>query len=153
MFRRRQSGFSIVAAIFIIVVLAALAAALVTVATLQHSGTGLDLQGVRAYEAARAGTEWGLYRVLDPDGAASPSLPTCWAGSASVTPGGSLSGFSVSATCTQTTTTELNRDIGVYTVVATASFGVANQPNYVARVVTATVSRCKDPANPPDFSC
>jgi MSHA biogenesis protein MshP len=153
MFRRAQTGFSIVAAIFIVVVLAALAAALVTVATLQHSGTGLDVQGVRAYEAARAGVEWGMYRVLDPDAAPSASLPSCWAGGASVTPGGSLAGFSVTATCTQTTTTELGRDIGVYAIVATASFGTANQANYVARVVTATVSRCKDPASPSDFTC
>jgi MSHA biogenesis protein MshP len=47
MFRRAQAGFSIVAAIFIVVVLAALAAALLTVASLQHSSAGLDVQGVR----------------------------------------------------------------------------------------------------------
>jgi MSHA biogenesis protein MshP len=153
MFRNAQAGFSIVAAIFIIVVLGALAAALLTVATLQHSSTGLDLQGVRAYQAARAGIEWGLYRVLDPDAAPSVTLPSCWGGNATVAPSGSLSAFSVVATCAETTTTELSRNIRVYTIVATATFGTLNQPNYVSRVVTATVSRCKDPANTTDFSC
>jgi MSHA biogenesis protein MshP len=30
----------------------------------QHSGLALDVQGVRAYQAARAGMEWGLYQTV-----------------------------------------------------------------------------------------
>jgi MSHA biogenesis protein MshP len=161
MFRRAQAGFSIVAAIFIVVALAALAAALLTVASLQHSSAGLDVQGVRAYQAARAGTEWGIYRILNPDDVADPPVvgpdpsqaPQCWGGSATVTPGGSLAGFSVTVTCSRAATTELARNIGVYTITATATFGTPNQPNYVAREVTVSVSRCKDPANTPTYSC
>ena len=119
----------------------------------QHLDAGLDLQGVRAYQAARAGTEWGLYRVLDPDGAPSAVLPDCWAGNATVTLGGSLAGFSVTATCVQDSTTELTRDIRVYTIQATATLGTPQQASYVARQVTATLSRCKDPANAPTFDC
>jgi MSHA biogenesis protein MshP len=161
MFRRAQSGFSIVAAIFIVVVLAALAAALLTVASLQHSSAGLDVQGVRAYQAAQAGVEWGIDRILNPDNVSDPpvagpdpaQVPQCWGGGATVTPGGSLSGFAVTVTCSRTATTELARNIGVYTIAATAIFGTVNQPNYVAREVTVTVSRCKDPANAPTYSC
>lgn len=158
---RAQAGFSIVAAIFIVVVLAALAAALLTVASLQHSSAGLDLQGVRAYQAAQTGVEWGIYRILNPDNVPDPpvvgpdptQVPQCWSPAAVVTAGGSLAGFSVSVSCTDVRTTELTRNIGVYTIMAVATFGTANQPNYVSRQVTATVSRCKDPANPPLYDC
>lgn len=60
---KRLRGFAIVSAIFILVVLAALGAFIVNVSTSQHIGSALDVQGVRAYHAARAGIEWGLYRV------------------------------------------------------------------------------------------
>jgi MSHA biogenesis protein MshP len=153
MFRRDESGFSLVSAIFILVVLAVLGAALLTVSSLQHTSSGIDFQGVRAYQAARSGVEWGLYRLLDPDGAPAATLPSCWAGSAAVTPGASLSAFTVTATCTRDTANELGRDIGVYTIVSTATFGTAQQPNHVSRSVRATLSRCKDATNPPSFDC
>lgn len=57
-------GFAIVSAIFILVVLAALGAFVVSVSTTQQVGSALDVQGVRAYQAARAGLERGLYLVL-----------------------------------------------------------------------------------------
>ena len=55
-------GFSIVAAIFLLVALAALGAAIVIVSTTQQVGSALDVQGARVYQAARAGIEWGAYK-------------------------------------------------------------------------------------------
>lgn len=60
---QRQRGIGLVTAIFLIVVIAGLAAALVTVFTGQQTSSGLDQQGTRAYQAARAGIEWGLFRA------------------------------------------------------------------------------------------
>lgn len=57
----RAPGFALPAAIFLMVVLAALGAFLVNISVQQHSGHAADVQGVRAYQAARAGIEWGLY--------------------------------------------------------------------------------------------
>ena len=51
----RERGFSIVTAIFLVVVLALLGAFIVSVTGLQQTSTQLDVQGVRAYQAARAG--------------------------------------------------------------------------------------------------
>jgi MSHA biogenesis protein MshP len=59
----RSRGFSIISAIFILVVLAALAAAILTVSTSQQLGAAADVSGTRAYLAARAGLEWGMYQV------------------------------------------------------------------------------------------
>ena len=69
--RNRVRGFALVSAIFILVVLAALGAFIVNISTSQQIGSALDVQGVRAYQAARAGIEWGLYQVqsYDPTGA------------------------------------------------------------------------------------
>ena len=57
----RQFGFAIPTAIFLIVALAALGGFIVTVSTQQQIGSALDVTGARVYQAARAGTEWGLY--------------------------------------------------------------------------------------------
>jgi MSHA biogenesis protein MshP len=61
---RRSGGVGLVTAIFLLVVLAGLAVAMVTISTSQQSASALDVQGARAYQAARAGIEWGLYQNL-----------------------------------------------------------------------------------------
>ena len=61
---RRQAGVGLVTAIFLLVVLAGLGVASVTLFTSQQASANLDLEGARAYQAARAGIEWGLYERL-----------------------------------------------------------------------------------------
>jgi MSHA biogenesis protein MshP len=62
--RRKSAGIAIVTAIFLLVVVAGLAVAMVSLTTTQEDASGKDLQGMRAYQAARAGIEWALYRGL-----------------------------------------------------------------------------------------
>ncbi|MFA6442609.1 MAG: hypothetical protein WCV99_09745 [Sterolibacterium sp.] len=110
-----QHGFSIVAAIFILVVLAALGAFMVTVSTTQAIGSALDIQGSRAYQAARSGIEWGVFRVQSTAAyrfgytaagvATSPNSRTCATAAGSFAFPGSattLSAFTVTVTCTAT---------------------------------------------------
>ena len=95
--RGRSAGAGLVTAIFLLVVLAGLAVALVAIFTSQRQGILLDEQGVRAYQAARAGVEWGLFqRLRRPDGGA------CAPGAAHpvALSGEVLGGFTVSVTCT-----------------------------------------------------
>jgi len=88
---RNCSGFAIFSAIFILVVLATLGAFILNISSSQQIGSALDVQGVRAYQAARAGIEWGLYRQLQ-GGVACPA--------GNFVPGAStLSGFTVSVSC------------------------------------------------------
>jgi MSHA biogenesis protein MshP len=63
-FRRLRfgGGVSVVTAIFVVVVLAALGTAIVSLSTAQQVSSVLDLLGSRAYEAARSGIEYGVYR-------------------------------------------------------------------------------------------
>ena len=107
---RTLRGFAIVSAIFILVVLAALGAFILSVSSSQQIGSALDLQGVRAYQAARAGIEWGLFRQL--------RAASC-AGSANFVPAATtLSGFTVTVTCAATA--DANNGPTVYSITATA---------------------------------
>lgn len=62
--RSRQGGFSLFSAIFLLVMLSALGAAIVKVSSSSQIASALDIQGERAYQGARAGIEWGLHRQL-----------------------------------------------------------------------------------------
>lgn len=98
---RHSNGFALVSAIFILVVLAALAGFIVSVTTTQSLSFAQDIQGARAYQAARAGTEIGLARWLG----STPSAAADCAGvavSVSLT-GTPLAGFDVTLTPTPTT--------------------------------------------------
>lgn len=76
----RQHGFGAIAAIVILVILAALAAAIVSLGTTQQMTSAQDVMSSKAWQAARAGNEWGLYQVLRTggtwyEGAASDPCP------------------------------------------------------------------------------
>jgi MSHA biogenesis protein MshP len=94
----RQSGVGLVTAIFLLVVLAGLSVAMVSLFTSQQASADLDLQGARAYQAARAGIEWGLYQRMR-NGSCNYSDS-----SVDMSNGGSLSGFRVFVSCTQPST-------------------------------------------------
>lgn len=58
-----QRGFAAIAAIFLVVVLAALGGFMLTFSNTQQLTSAQDVQGSRAYWAARAGLEWGVSAV------------------------------------------------------------------------------------------
>jgi MSHA biogenesis protein MshP len=60
--RVRSAGVGLVTAIFLLVVLAGLGAAAVTLFNAQQHSSSLDIEGARAYQAARAGIEWGIFQ-------------------------------------------------------------------------------------------
>lgn len=128
---RKQCGFALVSAIFILVILAALGGYVVTVSTTQSASQGLDIQGSRAYQAARAGIEWGSYQVLRNGG-------NCPA-SASVTPGGVMTGFAVTVQCTAQNFTEGANTVVVYRIISTATYAAIGSPDYVERQIESTI--------------
>lgn len=107
-------GFTVVSALFILVVLAALGSYILSVTTSQAIGSALDVQGVRAYEAARSGVEWGLHRQL--------RSSSCVASSSFVPAAPTLSGFTVTVTCVASA--DASGGPTSYTVTSTA----CNQP-------------------------
>ena len=122
-------GFALVPALFLLVVLGALALVAVRVGTGQQHAVTMDLLQSRALAAAGAGIEWGAYRALNGSCAASTTLNLTEA---------SLNGYSVVVTCVGTAFLNGAATNTSYVIKAAASFGTYGQPSYVHRVVSAT---------------
>lgn len=130
---RQEGGFAIITAIFLLVVLGGLAAFMVTVTSAMHTSSALDLQGARAYQAARAGIEWGAYQVLVPAScAASTTLPAL---------AGSLAGFTTVVTCSQSAHTEGAATVTAYQITATATFGAVGGTDFMERQLQANYAK------------
>jgi len=67
---RRVRGFALVLAVFLIVTLATIGAYMLLVSNVQVETGVMDEQGARAYQAARAGLDWGAYQALQNAGGA-----------------------------------------------------------------------------------
>lgn len=146
--RSAQRGFAIVSAIFLLVVLAALGAFMVTLSTVQHTSSTQDLQGARAYQAARAGIEWGAYQVLTPEHANPVGVPyVCPAAATALNNlAGSLAGFVVNVDCIEAAGspfTEGANQIRVYQITSTATSGTAGSAYYVERRLSAAINTCR----------
>lgn len=138
--RRIQHGFSLVSAIFLLVVLAVLGVAMVSFSTMQNQSQALDVMGSRAYQAAQAGIEWAAYTIL----ATSPVVP-----GGTVIPAGGLAGdlgaFTVGVAYTAASAVDItvyppDGTTGIvwsYTIQASAVWGAAGTENYVVRVIDA----------------
>jgi MSHA biogenesis protein MshP len=125
-----QRGFSIVTAIFLIVILAALGAFAVSMFRVQQSTAAFDELGARGYQAAQAGIEWGAWQALQNGGAC--------AASTSLALPGSLSPFTVTVVCASTVHTEAGAPVTIFQLTATA----CNQP---------AAGACPNPAPGPDY--
>jgi MSHA biogenesis protein MshP len=157
-----DSGFSIITALFLLVVMAALGAFIVSVSRVQSATLALDVLSSRADQAARAGVEWAAFQVLDPNGTdLSDNPPACPASVTNLTSlAGNLSEFTVRVECTAATPAEKegNRNIGAYKITSiacnrTVCPSAAPTQNYVERRVQAVLTKCKDPSNAPSKRC
>lgn len=122
-----QRGFAAVAAIFLVVLLAALGSFMVSFSNTQHLNSAQDIQGTRGYWAARAGLEWGIASVT----AACPASPTTL----------SVDGFTVIVTCALTTYSDPG-SVNLFQITAVANTaGAVGSPNYIERSLTASMEK------------
>ncbi|RZT10792.1 MSHA biogenesis protein MshP [Duganella sp. CF402] len=100
---RKQAGVALVTAIFLLVVLAGLAVAVVSLSSAQQDAATKDEMGTRAYLAARSGMEWALFTALKGGAGTPPANLNCLTATPITfgMPPGTLSAFSVTITCTQ----------------------------------------------------
>lgn len=138
--KKNQRGFSLIMGIFLIVVLGGIAVFLGRVATMQYHSSALDEEGVLAYQAARAGVEWGVFQALK---VAAPN--DCVASTVLVFPVGSLLrnlNYSVTVTCGKTVTYEgdATAEVDVYQITSTAQ-NAAGGGFHVERQLQVTVTR------------
>ncbi|MBI3140792.1 MAG: agglutinin biogenesis protein MshP [Rhodocyclales bacterium] len=150
----RQRGFTMVTALFLLVVMAALGAFIAVVSTGQQMGSAMDLQGARAYQAARAGIEWGTFQVWSlnatRDVGVCPANPTTFTFPAAAT---TLADFTVTVACTATadpggfggpttytiTAVACNLPSGGQCPVAPGDPSNAGSANYIERRMTVTI--------------
>ena len=109
-----QRGFAAVAAVFLVVGLAALGAFMVSFSNTQHLSSAQDLQGSRAYWAARAGLGWGLASLtVDTTACPSPN-PRIFV----------LDGFTVEVNCTPSVYSDAGvNNVVIYRLASRASQG------------------------------
>lgn len=131
--RQAQRGFAAIAAIFLVVILAAFGAFMVSISNTQQLNSAQDVLGSRAYWAARAGLEWAVARL--PAGSTA-----CWLATAPAPPT-AIEGFTVDVTCTSNTYTEGAVTLYVFKLVSTARSPVVGSVGYVERSVSGSLER------------
>lgn len=131
--KNHQRGFTLVSAIFLLVVIATLGVFAVTISSSQQQTSVMDFQGSRAYQAAKAGIEWGIYQITK-------GGTTCAATTTVAMPTGTqLSTFTVTVACSSTTYTEGIDTFSVYQLTSTATSGVMGSADYVERQLQIAV--------------
>lgn len=114
-----QKGFTLVQAIFVLVVLSLLGVVMMRLSGVQSATSVFALQGARAYQAARSGLEWGASRARA--GADCNDTMT-------------IENFTVTVLCASQPFTE--GSVGpydVYRIQARAEYGNYGSPDYVSR--------------------
>ena len=127
-----QRGFSLVAAVFIIVVLAILGLMMVTIGGMERATADAAAQGARAYYAARAGIEWGAFQAV--------TTGSCPASASFSLPVPGLNGFTVAVNCTATAHRERSATYNVYAINSTATFRNFGTADYISRTLRVTVT-------------
>lgn len=139
---KQRRGFALPSAIFLLVTLALLGAFMLNVSNTQHLASAQDVQGVRAYRAARMGLEWAAAQLCGAGANCSAPLTACPA--AATTLDTAPDGFSVTVTCTMNAYNEAGPtgDIGrqVFWITSTATgAGAVGGISYVERSLNAFI--------------
>ena len=127
---RQQSGFALIPALFLIVVLGALAVVAIRVGTGQQQAVTMSLQQARALSAAQTGIEWGAWQALKGS--------SCVASTTLTLTEAALKGFTVIVTCAAVTFSTVPAATISYVLNSAATSGLYGQPGYVRRVVSGT---------------
>ncbi len=127
---RRQEGFSLVAAIFLVVVLAGLGAVAVRISTAQSSAASQALRGTQALHAAKSGIAWAAHQALAGN-CANQNTTLLEAGA---------NGFSITTSCDQTNHTEGTMVTSVFIINVLATSGNYGTSDYVSRRVQVKIT-------------
>ena len=126
----RQRGFGLVAAMFVIIVIAGAVAAMARMYETQSATSSMATQQARAYQAARGGIEWGIHRAMA-DLTCSDTFM--------------LEGFEVTVQCDMPTAAlslpEEDLHVRFVSLRASAQFASLGSPDYVYRQLSAVVEK------------
>ena len=130
--RNKQAGVSLVAVIFILTVLALSVVFMQRLSNVSVATNNFGIQGARAWQAAQAGAEWGVFQVLN---SGCPGASTTFNLSE-----GALTGFSVTVNCQADSYTEEGNTVTLYRLDVISAFGtVGVTPDFASRRIQLTV--------------
>lgn len=133
--RTSQRGFSLIAAIFLMVVVGLLGTFMVVTTGVQQETPVRGLIVARAYHAARSGLEWGIWQAINNG--------SCVASTSFTINSGALDGYAVTVDCSATTHTENSgggpQSFDVYVIDATATRGALGDTFYARRQLRAVI--------------
>ena len=136
--KSRQHGFGLVAAMFVIIIITAVITAMARMAETQNATNSMAIQQARAYQAARAGLEYGVAQVLvDKDCTFAP--PPNLDGFALFTISVGCSGPATVDIPEENKTVVAGTEAKFYTITATAEYGSAGSPDYAYRELMSVV--------------
>lgn len=124
----KQRGFGLVAALFLIIVIAGAIAAMWRISVTQTATSNLSLQQARAYQAARAGLEWGIYQAIKSEDCNTEFAPA------------GMEDFWVEVTCPPPLVVEdEGEEVNFYSLNSTAQYSSPGNPDYTYRKLKAVV--------------
>ena len=126
-----QRGFALIAAIFLLIVLALASSMMVNLSGVQRRTSAFSLLGDRAYHAAASGVEWGIYQAL---ASGCPGTTTL-----NLSEGG-LKGFDVEVSCSSSSHDEGSATTTTYVIEAVAEYGSYGDQDYVKRRMRSVVT-------------
>ena len=129
---RKQRGFSLITAIFLLLVVAGLVVYMLNIRVAQQTTLVYGVQGARAMLAARSGIEWGIHRALT-TGNCPAEPPFSLADPA-------LSAFLIDVSCSESDHLEGTTSITTFQLTSIARAGGFGSLDYVQRQIQATVS-------------
>jgi MSHA biogenesis protein MshP len=140
---------ALIAGIFLLLVLGALAAAVVNLTARAASSSANAVQSARTEQAARAAIEWGAWQVLHASLAPGPQLPACFASPTNVPLPAAFDHLAVSVSCSRSPIdAQGSQQVAIYRLSATATFGRARSIEHIERRVERSVERCIAPHAP-----
>jgi MSHA biogenesis protein MshP len=143
--RQNEHGFALVAAIFIVVVLALLGIMMVTIGGMQRATATTAVRGTQAYYAARSGVEWAIFGTINNTAATCGAAPSTLTTNTFTLAVNGLNGFTVSVACSYTEHRERSNTNKVFLITSTATSGNFGDVDYVSRVLQSTVTDAPAP--------
>jgi MSHA biogenesis protein MshP len=134
--KNQSSGFVLISAIFLLVVISALGLFAVTISNTQQQSSVMDALGSRAYQAAKTGIEWGSYQITKRGVISCSSFPQ-----PTMPAGTQLSAFTVTVKCTQSPQYTEGVSFYVYQLTSTATTGTVGSANYFERQIQIAIKQ------------
>jgi MSHA biogenesis protein MshP len=130
----RAQGFGLVAAMFLLIVVALVVIAMARLSVAQHGTISLSIQQARAYQAARAGVEWGITQAI--------SSGNCAQGTPSLA-GNNLGEFSLNVACIRNNYVDNDGTaVSIFRFTSTAQNGTpGSRSDYAYRQLTSTIEK------------